>query len=249
MDHRQWTRDELVQVLALYCQIPFGKMHARNSMVVEFASAIGRTPSAVAFKLVNFASLDPELRARGIRGMGNVSQADREIWDEFYQRWDSLADASVLSADGLEGSPALAHASSVAQTEDVREIHVRKGQAFFRAAVMAAHDWKCCVTGIRSPELLRASHIIPWSHSPELRLNPHNGLCLNALHDAAFDRGLITFSSGLELCVSARLCDEIPPPIYEEMFERWSGRVIQSPERFVPAAEMLEYHRSRVFCG
>ncbi|MFN9133049.1 MAG: HNH endonuclease, partial [Phycisphaerales bacterium] len=66
MERRAWNRDQLVRTLALYCQIPFGKMHSRNPAVVAVAGVIGRTPSAVALKLVNFASLDPELRGRGV---------------------------------------------------------------------------------------------------------------------------------------------------------------------------------------
>lgn len=97
--------------------------------------------------------------------------------------------------------------------------------------------------------LLRASHIVPWSQDPSLRLDPHNGLCLNALHDAAFDRGLITLSRTLELRISRRLKSEMPGTVYKEMFESRAGMPIKMPERFAPAMEMLEYHRNNVFCG
>jgi len=36
-----------------------------------------------------------------------------------------------------------------------------------------------------------ASHIVPWAEDERNRLNPRNGLCLNALHDRAFDRHLM----------------------------------------------------------
>jgi len=98
-------------------------------------------------------------------------------------------------------------------------------------------------------ELLRASHIVPWAANVELRLNPHNGLCLNALHDAAFDRGLITFSDTFEMCLSSRLRGEVPAPVYQEMFENRCENPIAMPERFSPALEVLEYHRTRVFCA
>src|SRR5690554_2533773 len=70
MTRKAWTREQLVKTLALYCQLPFGKMHSRNPAVIALASVIERTPSAVALKLVNFASLDPDLRGRGVGGMG-----------------------------------------------------------------------------------------------------------------------------------------------------------------------------------
>ena len=88
---------------------------------------------------------------------------------------------------------------------------------------------------------------MPWSRDRSLRLNPHNGLCLNALHDAAFDRGLITLSENLELILSVQLKAKVPPAIFEEMFETRSGVAITPPERFVPSAESLAYHRERVF--
>jgi predicted restriction endonuclease len=52
------------------------------------------------------------------------------------------------------------------------------------------------LTGIDEPELLRASHIIPWNRceSDTERVNPENGLLLSALWDAAFDRGLVSFA-------------------------------------------------------
>lgn len=252
MSRQSWNRDQLIKVLSLYCQLPFGRMDRRNQAVVALADAIGRTPSAVALKLVNFASLDPELRARGVGGMGNTSAQDRAIWEEFYGRWESLADNSVVpeqivvarvpSRKGAEP-----RASPVGPTEILREVAQRRGQSFFRASVIAAHDGKCCITGIASEPLLRASHIVPWSHDPTLRLDPRNGLCLNALHDAAFDRGLITLSGRFELQVSKRLKSEVPQPVYKEMFESRAGLPITLPERFRPAPEMLAFHRRNVF--
>src|SRR5438067_11978733 len=67
--------------------------------------------------------------------------------------------------------------------ERERMVRVRVNQHFFRAAVLSAYDYKCCVTGLAVPELLVASHIVPWAADPKQRMNPRNGLCLNALHD------------------------------------------------------------------
>lgn len=252
MNRERWNREQLLKVLSLYCQLPFGRMDRRNQAVLALADAIGRTPSAVALKLVNFASLDPELRSRGVGGMGNTSTADRAIWQEFYGRWDLLADSSVVPEQIVVAQASLSKRADPGNppegpTEVLREVSQRRGQSFFRASVIAAHDGKCCITGITSEPLLRASHIVPWSHDPALRLDPRNGLCLNALHDAAFDRGLITLSGHFELQVSKRLKAEVPEPVYKEMFESRAGSPITMPERFRPAPEMLEFHRSRVF--
>src|SRR5690606_6882382 len=71
----------------------------------------------------------------------------------------------------------------------------RIGQNIFRDSLMDYWQGRCPLTEISDPELLRASHIIPWSEctSDAQRLDVHNGLLLSALWDAAFDRALVTF--------------------------------------------------------
>jgi len=64
-----WTREEMILVLNLYLKLPFGKMDRRNPEVKRMAEIIGRTPNSVAFRLVNFAACDPNLKQRGITGM------------------------------------------------------------------------------------------------------------------------------------------------------------------------------------
>lgn len=245
---RDWTRTELLRALSLYCQVPFGQFHSKNPHVIALAQEIGRTPSSVSMKLTNFASLDPFHKARGVSGMSNSSRADRAIWEEFYGRWDALAQASTLSLVQTAQNDAAAPVK-LSLTETTRSVSVRIGQAFFRNAVLAAWDGRCAVTDISEPALLRASHIWPWASHPDTRLDPSNGLCLNALHDAAFDRGLITFSERLELKLSNRLRKAIPKPVYITMFENLEGRPLRVPDRFRPAMEAMEWHRLSVFSG
>jgi putative restriction endonuclease len=68
MPRRDWTREELIVAFNLYCKIPFGRIHIRNPLIIELAKSIGRTPSAVSWKLANFARLDPALKKRNIAG-------------------------------------------------------------------------------------------------------------------------------------------------------------------------------------
>lgn len=80
-------------------------------------------------------------------------------------------------------------------TERERMEKVRIGQDRFRSALMTYWNGTCPMTGVTDPDLLRASHIIPWTkcESDQERLNVHNGLLLSSLWDAAFDAGLVTF--------------------------------------------------------
>lgn len=82
-------------------------------------------------------------------------------------------------------------------TEAERLVIQRVGQDIFRSSLMDYWQGRCPLTGITDPELLRASHIVPWSEcaTDAQRLDVHNGLLLSALWDAAFDRGLVTFDA------------------------------------------------------
>ena len=60
------------------------------------------------------------------------------------------------------------------------------------------YDFECCITGLAVQEL-RRGRIVPWRADSSIRLNPRNGLCLLALHDRAFDQGLITISESFHL--------------------------------------------------
>lgn len=249
---RVWNRDELVVVLALYHQIPFGKMHSKNPDVIAVAKHIGRTPSAVALRLSNFASLDPELSKRGIKGMANISRDAESVWCEFHDNWELLVEhlAAIRKRqpqDVNDKLQATEEAGFEGPTESVREVKTRLGQSFFRSAVFAAYDNRCCITGIATPQLLRASHIVPWSADPTLRTNPSNGLCLNALHDAAFDRGLISLTDDLELILSKSLIGSMPPSLFNEMFQSRAGLSIRVPERRKPRPEMVKHHRENIF--
>ena len=91
MTSSRWTIDQLKLAFHLYCLLPFGQLHRRNAEVVELAGLIGRTPSAVAMKLCNFASLDPAIVASGRKGLEGASRLDRQIWEFFQADWEGLA--------------------------------------------------------------------------------------------------------------------------------------------------------------
>jgi predicted restriction endonuclease len=129
---------------------------------------------------------------------------------------------------------------------DAQELRrVRRAQQFFRNAVLSSYAHKCCVTGIGEPALLRASHIVPWADREESRLDPANGLCLNALFDAAFDRGLLAIDDGFRLVASPKLSKRVEPRIHARFFKTFIGKRIVLPERNPPNPEFLRYHRIR----
>lgn len=98
---------------------------------------------------------------------------------------------------------------TLGETEGRAEIRIRIGQPIFRQALMDYWNGACPLTGITDPELLRASHIVPWADctTDAQRLDVHNGLLLSSLWDAAFDTGLISFSDDGRAIASPRLSD------------------------------------------
>lgn len=240
---RDWTEGELLQVLALYRRIQFGQMHSRNPDVALLATILNRTPSAVAMKLVNFASFDEEHQTRGIKGMSHASALDKSIWLRYNSNWARLAHADPIAKKEISDEDV----PFAKNTSKRVEVNGRIGQAYFRSCVLGAYGGACCITGIQVRALLRASHIIPWKDEEQTRLNPQNGLCLNALHDAAFDRGLITLDVKLQVVVSSRLRDAMSKSAFNTFFLNYVGVSIQAPERYQPSPHYLSYHREKVF--
>jgi len=192
-----WTREELIIAFNLYCKIPFSKSVKTNPEVIKVANLISRTPSSVAFKLGNFGSFDPELKKRGIVGLKNAGKLDKEIWDEFNKDWEKLAyESEILISNRVNKFSEVYFRFEMSENtvgkEKERLVKTRVNQTFFRASILSLYNKKCCITGLNIPDLLIASHIIPWSQDEKNRLNPRNGLCLNAMHDRAFDKGYIT---------------------------------------------------------
>jgi len=107
-----------------------------------------------------------------------------------------------------DGSPATGLVSRHVPETTTRTavVETRVGQGAFRAAVLQQWGGACCVTGVTTPDALRAGHIKPWAESTHAeRLDPANGLPLVATLDALFDRGLITFKTDGLIRISKKL--------------------------------------------
>jgi len=122
-------------------------------------------------------------------------------------------------------------------------IQSRIGQEKFRDALIRYWHNKCAVTGCRRVELLRASHIKPWSEaSDEERLDKYNGLLLVPNLDVAFDAGYISFSDDGRIMISRYLTEDD------------QNRLGIHPDLSIDGltkrhAEYLQYHRELKFKG
>jgi putative restriction endonuclease len=261
----RWTREHELIALNLYGKLLFGQFHHNNPLIMDVASRIGRTPSSLAMKLSNLASLDPVQRARGIKGLSGASKQDREMWNEFQSDINDLGPESeqllhdlfttdnerevdFLQRDKVRLERSRDLIAPTGPTEATANVKVRRGQQFFRQTILNAYGVRCCISGINVPRLLVASHIKRWADYPSERLNPRNGLCLSNLHDAAFDEGLITLDEELSVILSKRLKAYFPQVVLEQNFVPFEGKPICRPEKVAePNPEFLHYHRKSIF--
>jgi putative restriction endonuclease len=248
-----WTPTQLKLAFNFYCQTPFGKLHSKNPDIVELAQLIGRTPSAMAMKLVNFASLDPSITRTGRKGLSGASKLDRDVWAEFHADWERLAVECEQLLQHLlhEQGPAPVSPSEATDefaladfTGEARQavVQQRIKQNFFRRAVLASYRGRCCISGLSESRLLVASHIVPWSLDKANRLNPSNGLCLSAIHDKAFDNHLFSLTDDSRILLSERLKASKDTFVHNVFFAT-EGKQIELPERFAPSQEFIAKHR------
>lgn len=246
---QDWTRDELVLALELYCRIPFGQCTARNPHVRRLASALQRTPASVARKLGNLGSLDPTLRERGVVGLTHGARCDRETWDEFAGDMAGLVrEAGRIRAESM--ADVAGEVEAVVWPTGPSEVPAagvrRRYQSFFRDAVLSSYDGRCCITGLPLAECLVASHIVPWRESRELRADPRNGLCLSATFHRLFDAGLITVRPNLAIGVSRELAASRDRAV-AALIDGLDRCPILAPARFAPSGECLDWHNTNVF--
>lgn len=247
MSKNLWTREEEIIVFNLYCKIPFQSSSKNNPEVIKIAKIIGRSPSAVNMKIGNFGSFDENLKAKGIVGLKNASKLDEQIWKEFNNHWDELSFESERLIKKFQGEKEIEEKIPVGK-EKISTVKQRVNQNFFRRAVLASYKNSCCITGLNNSELLIASHIKSWKDSDENeKTNPCNGLCLNALHDKAFDRGFLTVTPDYKIHVSKNISDICDGVSVEKFFNCYEGEKISLPEKFLPMKDFLIYHNDVIF--
>ena len=140
---------------------------------------------------------------------------DKSMWPNV-ARWIVLAARQnskqiALSKAKNELDKLAAELKGVATTELKSEGCRRNGQEVLRKFLLLERG--CCeASDVNHPELLVASHILPWKDcgdSAELRLDPENVLLLAANWDALFDKKFISFDPDTgKMMKAARIDDE-----------------------------------------
>ena len=244
MAGKQWSRDEVLAAFNVYCRTPFGRLHARNPEIGRLAEALGRSANSVAMKCCNLAAFDPDLAQKGL---SKGSKLDRAIWDEFHAEPERMGYESELKfAELLDRPP------RQAKTLELRDVQgldreaitkVRVNQRLFRWIILAGYNNACAICGLPIPQLLVAAHIVPWSADPALRMNPRKGICLCALHDKAFDTGILRVASDYRISISIPVLrnstNETATDSTAVFLLAFDGERLRLPERWLPDARLL----------
>ena len=252
MVRRNWSLDETTMAFVLYFLLEPREVDGKTPDIQQLGAALGRSADAVAMKISNISANDQNRISQGKLGLRHGSKLDEAIWELYEERGDEFLSegiellTSTLKRAGGEQPVEYAVIALPEGKERIAEATVRTNQKYFRNSLLDNYRRRCCLTGLNVPELLAASHIKPWKKSdPKTeRLAPSNGLLLNALHDRAFDRGLITLSCDLRVVVSPKVRHSDPA---DEMLWRYHGAQIELPRRMPPAKEFIEYHNDCVF--
>lgn len=247
MDRRAWSDEEMILSLDLYYKLPFGRLNQHTPEVRQLASLIGRTPSSVALRLVNYAACDPYIVNSGRKGMVSGIGKCKPFWDYYAANTEELflqaeKIKSAMLAKPIEEILQLNTADFVGKEKDV-VIKQRINQNSFRAIILANYNEQCAISGICIPHLLIASHIVPWSDDVNNRLNPTNGICLSPLYDKAFDKGYIGIRpDDYTVIISKELKSYKNRDFYQDYFASIENRSITLPNKHNPNPDFLIYH-------
>lgn len=242
-----WTSEQTIVAFNVYCKTPFKNSSKTHPTIIKYANIIGRSPSALNMKIGNFGRLDPELQKRGITGLANGSKLEEVIWDDLAYESEKLIsefqNKTILETNEID-------LTDFPEGKDIeRLVKTRVNQNFFRSSVLSSYYQKCCITGINISDFLVASHIIPWRTNKEERMNPRNGLCLNSIHDQAFDKGFLTITSDYKVKISDAIFEYRENESIADFFLKYNKQKISLPDKFLPSQEFLKYRSKNIFRG
>jgi putative restriction endonuclease len=83
---------------------------------------------------------------------------------------------------------------------------------------------------------------VPWAADPKQRMNPRNGLCLNALHDRAFDRDLMFIAQDMTVHFREKLIRAEKKSPGLDWLLSYEGKSVCMPRKFKPDATLLSRH-------
>lgn len=247
---KNWTQRETMMAFALYDSLRPSEHNSKNNDVIRLAKSLSRTPAAVVLKIQNIAAHDPDGKHRG---MVHGSKYDEKIWEDYFKNPVGFSNecldvlSTQINGSASEKFEALDPVAKPALIGENRLVEAaqRYGQSSLRNVLLKNYHARCCLTGIDVKDLLVVSHIKPWSVSgPTEKVAASNALLLNAFHDRAFDKGIITINQRFEVVVWDELAHS---KVNDKWLYSYEGKKISVPEAGVPNIEFIAYHNEMIF--
>ncbi len=143
--------------------------------------------------LLPLAAVDDFVPQKLIAAQRSGTRVSDDVAAELERRLAPMLLAGTRAINSKDSdNPAYDPASAEDERERaIRAIRIRRGQPAFRAALLAAYDGRCAVTGCDVEDVLEAAHISPYSGPPSDDVC--NGLLLRADIHTLFDCGLLAF--------------------------------------------------------
>ncbi|MCW8965298.1 MAG: hypothetical protein OQK82_01225, partial [Candidatus Pacearchaeota archaeon] len=107
-----WSEKEYIIVLHYYFLHRGTPQHADTPFVQELASALGRTPHSILYRLQNFSSIDPESTKKGL---SHLTEFGKRIFHEWSIKKESLKDTAEVSLRDIksDNQPDLFHPNPI----------------------------------------------------------------------------------------------------------------------------------------
>tara|TARA_Y100000590_G_C15628954_1_gene980427 strand:+ start:131 stop:1432 length:1302 start_codon:yes stop_codon:yes gene_type:complete len=131
-------------------------------------------------------------------------------------------------------------------SDSIATVKTRAGyQKIFRNHILPNYDFRCAITGIKTPSLLKAAHIVRWSDNEKTRLDPKNGICLSSLVDECFEKGYLYIDSNYRVRILEFNFDD---PVLGKEIGKYEGKKINLPKNKDdrPRKEFLMEHKKRI---
>ena len=242
-----YTSVEVIVCCALFRIVDPHRFGGRNidhvpDEVTRLADLFVRSPASITSKMLNLDGSRANAAANEVLFFDAMA-ADPAHFAVLYEQ--------VLLAARIRARHL---AASDAQTSRIAEQAIRLGQHRFAKNVLVNYDHQCafCDFAPRSlprQRLLIASHIKPWAVCDNAeRLDDSNGIAACAVHDTAFDAGLITVNGGLRVHRANRLQQSrrVDPGV-DYNFGRVLRSTLRRPERASPDRAYLKWHQQHVY--
>ena len=126
-------------------------------------------------------------------------------------------------------------------------VDTRTGQNAIRRYALKRYNNQCSLCDIKIKELLVASHITLWSKDEKNRRNPRNVICLCAVHDKMFEKGLLYIEDNYKVHFSKQCLEMQNSSKMFDLLCKNTNEYLRLPKIWEPDPILLRRHRRKFY--